>query len=167
VIEIRRATPEDTEELIRLRAVMIASMSGQEPEPDPWQEAAGSTLRRWLSDPDGDHAAFVVDIADDEGKDGLAACALGHIEQVLQSPWNHAGVSGYIYNVVTDPGHRRLGYSRACMQALVGWFYHRGAASVRLAASEVGEPLYESLGFVRSDLPSMRLALPPQCANPG
>lgn len=45
------------------------------------------------------------------------------------------------------------------MEALLDWFRERGVRRVDLRASEEGEPLYASLGFVRTPDPAMRLTL--------
>lgn len=149
----RSATPDDAEELVRLRKVMQDSYLG--PNPDvSWQPVATETLRRKLADPDGDLTAFVVD-----RPGGLAACVVGTIEYRLGGPGNPHGVSGYVFSVATDPDMRRRGYSRACMEALLGWFRERGVRKIDLRASADGEPLYTSLGFVRTPDPAMRLTL--------
>jgi GNAT superfamily N-acetyltransferase len=90
----------------------------------------------------------------------LAACAVGVIEQRLGGPANPSGLVGYVFSVATDPAHRRRGYSRACMQGLLAWFDDRRVSTVDLRASVEGEPLYRSLGFVRTVEPAMRLTLP-------
>ncbi|WP_327297886.1 MULTISPECIES: GNAT family N-acetyltransferase [unclassified Streptomyces] len=151
----RRANPDDAVELVRLRKLMQDSMSG-EPHPDiSWQPTAVETLRRKLSDPEADLTAFVVDRPDG----GLAACVVGTVEYRLGGPGNPHGTSGYVFSVATDPDMRRRGYSRACMEALLGWFRERDVARVDLRASADGEPLYASLGFVRTPDPAMRLTL--------
>jgi GNAT superfamily N-acetyltransferase len=149
----RLATPQDAEELVRLRKVMQDSCHG--PNPDvSWQPAAVDTLRKKLADPAGDLTAFVV-----ERPGGLAACAVGTIEYRLGGPGNPHGTSGYVFSVATDPDLRRRGYSRACMEALLAWFRERGVPKIDLRASLDGEPLYTSLGFVRTPDPAMRLTL--------
>jgi GNAT superfamily N-acetyltransferase len=156
VIEVRQAVPEDASELVRLRAVMLASITGEELAPGPWQETTVRTLRTRLAD--GSLVAFVVDAPQEPGK--LAACVLGVIEHRLGSPDNPTGELGYVFSVATDPGHRRRGYSRACMARLLTWYQRRGIAKVDLRASKEAEPLYRSLGFVRTRDPAMRLTLP-------
>ncbi|GAA2700579.1 GNAT family N-acetyltransferase [Micromonospora olivasterospora] len=103
---------------------------------------------------------FVVDKPDRPGE--LAACAVGTIDRRLGGPTNPSGLTGYVYNVVTDPGCRRRGYSRACLEALLEWFAGRGVRKIDLRASADGEPLYRSLGFVAVSGPTMRLNLPPR-----
>lgn len=137
---------------------MLAATSGGEPEPGPWQKRAVEMLRHRLGEPDSRLAAFVVDRADRPA--GLAACAVGVIECRLPGPANPNGEVGYVFNVATDPGCRRRGYSRACMEALLGWFRWRGVAHVDLRASEDGERLYRALGFEATSHPTLRLTNP-------
>jgi ribosomal protein S18 acetylase RimI-like enzyme len=147
MIEVRRAGPEDADELMRLRTVMF----GGTPEPGPWLDAGAEVLRRQLADPADRVASFVV-----PGDGGLVACVVGAIDERLPGPHNPIGWRGYVYNVATDPAYRRRGFSRACMQALLEWFAERGVGSVDLRASPDGEPLYTSLGFARTRDPAMR-----------
>ncbi|MEV0037423.1 GNAT family N-acetyltransferase [Streptomyces sp. NPDC050804] len=152
--DARRAVPEDAEELVRLRQVMFDSLRA--PSPDTgWRPAAAGTLRARLADPDGTLAVFVVDRPGRPGR--LAACAAGTVEYRLGGPGNPSGVSGHVFNVVTDPELRRRGHSRACVEALLDWYRARGVRKIDLHASREGEPLYASLGFVRTPDPSMRL----------
>lgn len=156
MIEVRRAAEADAAELLRLREVMLAAVTGQD-VPGPWQETAQATLRQRLAEPDDTFAAYVVANPDRPG--ALAACVVGVIESRLGSPNNPTGEVGYVFNVATDPDYRRRGYSRACMEALLDWYRRRGVASVDLRASVEGEPLYRALGFVPSTAPTMRLTL--------
>lgn len=141
MVQVRAATVADVAELVRLRRILVGS-AGREPGPDH-EATTVRVLRDGLTA--GTWAAYVV--AKPECPDELAACAVGFIEQHLGSPRNPDGRVGYILNVVTDVTHRRRGYSRACMEALLGWFDALGVAVVDLRASPPGEPLYRSLGF--------------------
>ncbi|NEB76865.1 GNAT family N-acetyltransferase [Streptomyces sp. SID14478] len=152
---VRRAIPGDAEELVRLRKIMLDAMS---PSADvSWQPAATEALRTHLADPDGELTAFVVDAPSGGGH--LAACATGAIHQGLGSPGNPSGTSGHIFNVCTDAVHRRQGFSRACVEALLDWYRERGVRRIDLHATAQGEPLYSSLGFARTPAPAMRLTL--------
>lgn len=155
VIEVRGATAADAVELVRLRAVMLGSMEGRPPAPGTWQDEAVATLRERLGGPAATMAAYVVDAP---GGPGLAACAVGTIDRRLGGPENPSGLTGYVFNVVTDGAYRRRGFSRACVTALLDWFAARGVAKVDLRASPDGEPLYLSLGFVPTSGPTMRLS---------
>jgi GNAT superfamily N-acetyltransferase len=156
MIQVRRAGAGDAAELMRLRTVMMNALDRDPVAPASWQDAGAAVLRRQLTDPADVLAAFVVDRP---GGPGLAACVVGAIDQRLPGPNDPTGLRGYVYNVATDPEHRRRGYSRACMRALIDWYARRGIAAVDLRASAAGEPLYASLGFQRSRDPGMRLLI--------
>lgn len=147
----------DTGELVRLRMVMFASVDGVAPEPGEWSEEAERSLRARLPEPDARTAAFVVDRPDEPGR--LAACAVGVIDVRLGSPANPGGLHGYVFNVATDDGYRRRGYSRACLTALLGWFRSGGIVRAQLHASEDGYDLYRQLGFRDAAGPSMVITL--------
>ncbi|WP_394434454.1 GNAT family N-acetyltransferase [Streptomyces sp. SGAir0957] len=150
---VRRAVPEDAEELVRLRKIMLDSMR---PSTDvSWQPATIAALRAYLAEPEGELTAFVID-APLPGA-GLAACATGAIHRGLGGPGNPSGSSGHVFNVCTDPEHRRKGYSRACVEALLAWYRARDVRRIDLHATAQGEPLYASLGFTRTPSPAMRL----------
>jgi ribosomal protein S18 acetylase RimI-like enzyme len=160
--QVRRAEPEDADELMRLRVVMIAGIpGGTSPQPGPWLTTGAEVLRRQLADPAERVAAFVVDAGEgaDTGvnaSEGLASCVVGAIDERLPSPHSPAPWRGYVYNVATDPAYRRRGFSRACMRALLAWFEERGVSLVNLHASPDGAPLYTDLGFARTKDPSMQ-----------
>jgi GNAT superfamily N-acetyltransferase len=157
MIATRRAGVGDAAELMRLRSVMMDAVRPGGGDPQTWIRPGVAVLQRLLGAGDGDLAAFVVDKPDGPG---LAACVVGTIDQRLPGPNNATGRSGYVSNVATDPAYRRRGYSRACMTALLDWYAQRGIRAIDLRASAEGEPLYASLGFVRSRDPGMRLHLP-------
>ncbi|MFI5909207.1 GNAT family N-acetyltransferase [Dactylosporangium sp. NPDC051541] len=157
-IPVRRATPADTDELVRLRIVMLSAMEGAAVPPGDWSRRAAAELRRRLPvpDPEATLAAFVVDRP---APPGLAACAVGTIDAHLGSPGNPDGAVGYIFNVATDEQYRRQGFSTACLEALLDWFTARAVPAVRLFATPGGQPIYERLGFTRETNTAMRLRL--------
>jgi GNAT superfamily N-acetyltransferase len=164
---VRRAVPEDAEEVLRLRQVMIDALGGLGGAPEKNAAAVGAstewhaeslpTIRGKLADPDGDFAAFVVDHPDRPG--ALAALVAGTIEYRIGRAGNPHGSVGHVFSVATDPDARRRGYARASMETLLDWFRERRVAQVDLNASAEAEPLYATLGFVRKPDPSMRLQL--------
>jgi GNAT superfamily N-acetyltransferase len=154
----RPATPDDADELVRLRAVLLTSMNPPIWD-DAWRTPSRATLiARLATSPAPTLAAFVVDRPDGAG---LAACAVGTIEHRLGAPGDPQGRTGYVFSVATEPGMRRRGFSRQCMTALLEWFRSQDVRKVDLRASAEAEPLYRSLGFARTPDPAMRLRLEP------
>ena len=157
MIDVRRAGPDDAAGLMDLRGVMLGSIRGGAPLRGDWQATGAGLLRDRLSREQWTLAAFVVDRPD---APGLAACAVGQVDQRLPGPADPTGLRGYVYNVATDPAYRRRGFSRACMTALLAWFDGLGVGAVDLRASAEGESLYASLGFARTPDPAMRRRRP-------
>ena len=65
--------------------------------------------------------------------------------------------SAYICSVYVDPAWRRRGIARALTQACVAWAKANGCDVVRLRTSQMGRPVYEGLGFGRTDELELRL----------
>jgi GNAT superfamily N-acetyltransferase len=151
-VVVRAALAADAPELMRLRGVMLASMTGTAVEPGEWYQTGLEILRRRLGS---DLAAYVVD----GSASSLAACAVGTIEERLGDPRNPSGRHGYVFNMCTDPRYRRRGLARACLAALLDWYRSRGITRIDLHATGDGEPLYTELGFARAEVPLMRLRM--------
>lgn len=153
---VRRARADDAAEVLRLRQLMLESLT-HGPAPAHWQSAALPGLRKKLADPDGDFAVFVAEHPYEEGR--LGTMAAGTVDYRIGNPVAPLGNRGHVFGVVTAPDARRAGGARACTQALLGWFRERGVHQVDLNASQEAEPLYAALGFVRRTDPAMRLDL--------
>ena len=108
---------------------------------EAWWQRSTELFRARLDEP-GEFAAFVID----KPAGGLAAVAVGWLNQHLVAP-SAAERVGYVANICTDPDHRRRGYARATLEALLAWLRGTDASVVNLHASGEGEALYRSLGF--------------------
>lgn len=142
--------PGDEEEIQRLRHKMAFDVFGVEAPPadEPNHVAAVKKARAWLEA--GDEAQTVCFVIDAPDGDGLAASAIGAVDERLPSHRNPSGRSGYIYGVCTEERYRRRGYSRRVLQALLDWYEQQGIPRVELHSSEYGEALYRELGFEES-----------------
>jgi ribosomal protein S18 acetylase RimI-like enzyme len=151
--EVRRAGPDDAAELTRLRVLMFADM-GRDPGllDDAWRRRNVAHFRRRLAETDV-FAAYVVD----RPGGGLAACAVGWLNEHLIGTANQLGRVGYIANMSTDPAYRRRGYARATLVALLAWLRSTGITTVDLHAPPDGESLYRSLGFTEPTEPALTL----------
>ena len=66
---------------------------------------------------------------------------------------------GFVFNVYTDPAHRQRGLARQMMDAMHAWCRGEGIERVVLNASTFGQSLYQSMGYVVTNEPMMRLKL--------
>lgn len=79
-------------------------------------------------------------------------------------PWPPGPISmdprcGFVFNVYTNPAHRKQGLARRLMDAVHDYCRAEGMERMVLNASTFGQSLYESMGYVPTDEPMMRLRL--------
>jgi len=167
---VRQATPDDIDELLRLRRLMMALLESpgagapqavDDPVHQPegggadWEPAARAFLVAGFAA--GTAAAFV---ARSEADGSVVGGGVGNVLQRLASPWNPTGRYGHIASMVTDPAWQRQGIGGVVVDRLLAWFTAQGIIRVELTATVHGEPIYRSRGFApRSDL-AMRWVRP-------
>ena len=140
-VRYRAAMPEDAEQLVELRAVMIDELTESHSSPDePWWQLSAAWFREHLGG--GQVVAFV---ADDAGR--LLAGAVGIVELRPPRPANPSGRAGHVSSVATRRDARRQGHARAVVGMLLDWFDANDVPSQDLTSSAAAEQLYLSLGF--------------------
>jgi len=155
---LRPATVADTADLVRLRRLMFESMGVMDVAAlDEADVACAAYFARAV--PAGEYRGWVV-----ETSGGHVIASAGYVIDVHPpGPGNSTGRIGYIMNLYVEPEHRRhrpcglhgRGLARRIMTTILD---HLRAHEVRvfsLHATELGRPLYESLGFTASN--EMRL----------
>jgi GNAT superfamily N-acetyltransferase len=146
---VRFATPADADALVELRAAMFDAM-GQDTVGPRWRAAARAWFQDRLAGAD-----VLVTVADPAGSYPVS-CAMALLEHRAPSPTNATGLAAHLSSVSTLPEHRRRGYARACVTALLAALDGRGVHRTDLFASEDGEALYLDLGFRPSPYPALR-----------
>jgi GNAT superfamily N-acetyltransferase len=149
---LRRATIADIPHLVSQRERMFRDMGiaadfdGMRPAFDLWLRHAipSKTYLGWLA----------------VAADGEVVAGSG----LIVIPWPPGPMSidprcGFVFNVYTDPSHRKQGLARRMMDAIHEWCRAEGIERVVLNASSFGRALYESMGYVAADEPMMRLRL--------
>jgi len=151
---LRPATLADVETLVRHRLAMFADMGS--PFDPPTLDAA---FRAWLARlmPSGVYRAWLVE---------TSAGAIAGGGGITVIPWppgpRYPGERlAFVYNVYTEPAHRRRGVARLVMDTIHAWCRANGVTSVALNASRDGLQLYQSMGYVESASPMMFLTLDP------
>lgn len=93
------------------------------------------------------------------GADGTVLAGVGL--WLMEWPPGGLGLApyrGFVFNVFTERAHRKQGFSRRLMQALLDACTAQGLNVVGLHASPEGRPLYTAMGFEDSN--EMRMVLP-------
>jgi GNAT superfamily N-acetyltransferase len=110
-----------------------------------------AAFRSWLraTMPAGDYVAWVGEAAPDDiaGGGGIS---------LLRWPPGPRPVPGdrlaFVYNVYTEPAHRKRGLARSLMETIHAWCASQGIHALALNGAADARHLYESLGYV--DAPS-------------
>ena len=145
---VRPASLDDAGVLVRHRVAMFTDMGV------PLDAATlDPAFRAWLAEmmPAGTYRAWLA-----ETVDGHAAGGGG----ITIIPWppgpRYVGDRlAFVYNVYTEPAHRRRGLARLIMDTIHGWCHDEGITSMALNASADGKPLYEAMGYAESPSPMM------------
>lgn len=146
--QVRSARPSDVPELTERFHAMLeeCGLLGSGLVGD-WRERLARYYDAAMAD-----GSMVWCVIDDGGRIVATACAaLNGGPSIYKEP------SATISGVYVLPSHRGRGFARAVTESVLDWCRAKGCASVRLIASPMGRPLYESLGF--TDGAEMRLTL--------
>lgn len=141
-MEIRLATEQDIETLIRLRMEFLADGKQESGGEDP--ATLASRLRKYFT-ATLSSGQFIAVLAEEEGN--VASCAYLSVYCRYSRRVEDIRPCGMIYNVYTPPAFRRRGLATKVLEALMRQAEELGLESLELLASEAGKPLYEKLGF--------------------
>ena len=149
--QVRLATVTDVDALVHHRLAMFHDMGVAV---DAAQVEAA--YRSWLLDtmPTGIYRAWVV-----ESESDVISGAGITVVPWPPGPRYAGGRLAFVYNVYTEPPHRRRGLGRMLMLAIHAWCREERITSLALNASRFGQSLYESLGYTVTPSPMMFLAL--------
>jgi GNAT superfamily N-acetyltransferase len=151
---IRPATLDDIEALVHHRVEMFSEMGTPID-----RDVVGRAFREWVSRmlPDGTYRGWVIATPADEiiGGGGIT------ILPWPPGPWYIGGRMAFVYNVYTDPAHRRRGLARMLMEAIHAWCRDAGIGVIGLNASGQAQRLYESMGYRQVPAPMMICGVDP------
>jgi len=146
---IRPATLDDLDVLVHHRVGMFTDMGVSVDA-----VALDHAFREWLRTtmPAGEYYAWVC-----ETKVGEVVAGGGI--SPLKWPPGPQPVAGdrlaFVYNVYTEPAHRKQGLARRIMETIHTWCAERGIAALALNAAPDARRLYESMGYFEAPSPMM------------
>jgi GNAT superfamily N-acetyltransferase len=145
---VRVATLDDAHVLARHRIAMFTDMGVPLDAPE-----LDNAFRAWLETtmPAGLYRAWLADTID-----GQVAAGGG----ITIIPWppgpRYPGDRlAFVYNVYTEPAHRRRGLAKLIMETIHEWCREHGIGSTALNSSRDGRPLYEAMGYAETPNPMM------------
>jgi len=148
---IRAGTADDIPLIVRHRLRMFEDMGVAVDT-----HAVSAAFAAWLDVhmQTGAYRAWLV-----EHGDGVVAGGGITVPPWPPGPRELSGRLPIVYNVYTEPAHRRRGLARTIMQTIHAWCLEAGYRTVALAASDDGRSMYESLGYRESPQPYMFVTL--------
>jgi GNAT superfamily N-acetyltransferase len=145
-LAIRRATPDDVDAIAEHRARMFQDAGRLDDD----RAAAMIELLKPIMRPmlaSGEYLGWLV-----VAKDGAIIGGAGvQMRNLLPRPETDVAREALVVNVYVEPEYRRQGLARRLMEAVLAWSREQGVERVSLHASTMGQPLYETLGFARSN----------------
>jgi GNAT superfamily N-acetyltransferase len=149
---IRPAVITDIPHIVQQREAMFRDMG----IPAVFDDMAGA-MATWLRDaiPAKTYLGWV---ATSQAGDVVAGGGL------IVIPWPPGPITmdprcGFVFNVYTQPAHRKQGLARQLMHAMHAYCRGEGIERLVLNASEFGKPLYRDMGYVPTNEPMMRIRL--------
>lgn len=147
---IRAATFDDVDIITGHRSAMFREM-GRDPDRIAQVEPL---VRAWLIShmAEGMYEGFLM-MADETVAAGIGLAFMDY----MPGPMTSSAIRGYLYNVYTEPAFRRLGLATRLIEHCIGICRTRHITLVQLTASEAGRPVYERMGFVKTQEMLLRL----------
>ncbi|RHA81560.1 GNAT family N-acetyltransferase [Eubacterium ventriosum] len=144
--EYKKATIEDTDELVRTRITVLRAANKLSDDVDMSlvEKESYEYYKRALET--GEHIGYLVyDNGTFIGAGGVS------FYQVMPTYHNSTGKKAYIMNMYTAPEYRRQGIAFHTLDLLMNDAKKQGVLQIALDATDMGRPLYERYGFVKME----------------
>ena len=132
----------DVELLVAHRLSLLREVH---PELETKIEESGEWTREWIRKRLAEGSLIGLLAKAQDGKVAGSGCIW--LRDDMPRPTNPRMIAPYLMSMYTAPEFRRKGVARLIVQSALKLCKERGYERVNLHASEVGKPLYESLGF--------------------
>ena len=139
----KKTTKADMEILMKLRLEMLIEVNDLSSEYE-YDENFISESRRYFES--GEQTTVIAF----DGETPVGCASLSYI-WIMPTYSHPTGNRAHLMNVYTRADYRRRGISKKMVEILIGEAKGNGVTEISLDATEMGIPLYESLGFKASD----------------
>ena len=138
-MEIKKTTPNDIENLMEIRLEMLRVVNNLKDSENFSDKLIKCSREYFLH---GDQTTIFAM----EG-DKIAGCATLSYITIMPTFDHPTGKRAHLMNVYTREAFRRRGVGRQMIQFLIDEAKSRGVTEISLDATQMGHPLYKSLGF--------------------
>ena len=138
-MKIKKTYANDIEDLMAVRLEMLRVVNGLDENAEFDKDLVDLSREYFLN---GDQTTvFAMD------GDKIAGCASLSYIRVMPTFCHPTGKRAHLMNVYTRKEFRRQGVGRLMVQYLIDEAKSRGVTEISLDATEMGHPLYKTLGF--------------------
>lgn len=141
-MNIKKTTPEDIEELMKLRLEMLRIVNKLDKNVQ-FEKTLIDTSREYFLHGD-QTTVFAM-----EG-DKIAGCASISYITIMPTFSHPTGKRAHLMNVYTRSEFRRKGVGKLMVEYLIEDAKQKGATEISLDATEMGHPLYKAIGFTEN-----------------
>ncbi len=138
-MQIKKTNQNDIEALMEIRLEMLRVVNGLD-ENVAFDKILVDTSREYFLNGD-QTTVFAMD------GDRIAGCASISYIWIMPTFSHPTGKRGHLMNVYTRKEYRRQGVAQKMVDFLIDDARAHGATEISLDATEMGKPLYKSLGF--------------------
>ena len=138
-MEIKKTSPNDIENLMEIRLEMLRVVNNLK-DSENFSDKLIKCSRKYFLHGD-QTTVFAM-----EG-DKIAGCATLSYINIMPTFSHPTGKRAHLMNVYTREAFRRRGVGKLMVQFLIDEAKSRGVTEISLDATQMGHPLYKSLGF--------------------
>ncbi len=142
-MKIRKAEKEDLTLVVSLREHVMREVCAL-PNDHIFSEEFYESTRNFFRT--GDQTTV---LCEEDGQ--IIGCASLCYIRVMPTYDHPGGRRAHLMNVYVSPSHRRKGAARAMLDFLISEASNRNVTEITLDATDIGRPLYETLGFHSSN----------------
>ena len=139
MIDYKVTTEEDIDLLMDIRLVMLREVNNLSEDYEYSEDFINYSKEYFLN---GDQTTILAF----DGESMVGCASISYIS-VMPTVDHMSGKRAHLMNVYTRNEYRRQGIARRMVQQLIEESWKAGATEISLDATELGRPLYESLGF--------------------
>lgn len=151
-LTIRRAIPDDADQIALFRRLMFQEMRDFSPDALHMME---EDYRSWVRDRI-ERCLYFGWLLTNENETIVGSAGVWLMEW-LPHPADLTCQRGHVVDVYVKPDYRGQGWARRLMETVLEWCEDRNMVLVTLYASTAGEHLYRSLGFDHTNFYSKQL----------
>lgn len=145
MIQIKKTTEDDIEDLMSVRLEMLREVNDLPPDVQFSKTLVDCSREYFLN---GDQTTVLAIDSGDDGKESkIIGCASISYITIMPTFDHPTGKRAHLMNVYVNKNYRRQGIAQKMIESLIEEAKFRGVTEISLDATQAGRPVYKKLGF--------------------